>query len=60
MQGIEFDEIKESFGKKPPKKKTGIVDLILKTGLVKDAEQANYVLLGFVVVALLLTLYLLL
>ncbi|OHA83127.1 MAG: hypothetical protein A2937_01010 [Candidatus Yonathbacteria bacterium RIFCSPLOWO2_01_FULL_47_33b] len=36
-------------------KKSKMVELVMKTGLVKDEEQANYVLLGMSVVFLILT-----
>ncbi|HEY9584218.1 MAG TPA: hypothetical protein VJI33_01365 [Candidatus Paceibacterota bacterium] len=40
-------------------KKSGsaITNLILKTGLVKDAKQANYVLIGIVVLFIAITFY---
>lgn len=42
----------------PSSKRPAIIEFILKTGIMENETQANYVLVGFVVVALAAAVYL--
>lgn len=58
MENVEFDENqglpnRQQSARKTPK----LVGLIMKTGFVKDEEQANYILLGFAIFALVLSVF---
>ncbi len=56
MSDVQFDEDNSSWNLRAGQQVQPLfVRLLLKTGVVKDATQANYVLLGIAVCALLLT-----
>jgi len=56
FEGEEFQRTRQSFQTPTPK----IVKLIIKYsgGLIKDEKQANYVLIGFVTVTIVISLFL--
>ena len=55
FEGEEFQRTRQSFQTPTPK----IVEWVIKYsgGLIKDENQANYVLIGFVAVAIILALF---
>src|SRR3989338_3274200 len=56
FEGEEFQRPRQSFQTPTPK----IVELVIKYsgGAIKDEKQANYVLIGFVVIAIIVSLFL--
>lgn len=60
MSDVQFDDNNPSGRFAPSVSGTpALVRLVLKTGIVKDEKQANYILIGIAVCAVLLTLYVL-
>lgn len=47
---VEFNEGQYTSTQKRPLSEKGIIGLIIKTGLAKDVQQANYVMIGIIVV----------
>lgn len=62
MPDVQFEEedvmmSQASTGGYSPSSEKGLVKIIIKLGLAKNAAQANYVLIGIMVLSLLATFY---
>ncbi len=61
MSDVQFDEedvmVSQSAHGYTQSSEKGLVKLIIKLGLAKNAAQANYVLIGIMVLSLLATIY---
>jgi len=55
--GVEFNENQPVSYNYQPKKGGGIIGLIIKLGLAKDEKRANSVMLIFVVICFVLSIY---
>lgn len=61
MPNVEFDENNLPMGRFTPGvgQSPGLVKLVIKLGIAKDERNANYVLIGIAVCAILLTIFVL-
>jgi hypothetical protein len=55
--GIQFDEEQQYQQSPQADKKPFFIRLVLKTGIVSDDRQAEYILLGFVAIVILISIY---
>ncbi len=56
MEGIQFDEPTYGTPYRPPQNR-GLVNWLLKKGIAKDKQQAQYILVGVAVVAIVVGLF---
>ncbi len=51
MEGIQFDEPTYGMSTRRPQQNKGLTAWLLKKGIAKDRQQAQYILIGVAVVA---------